>query len=242
MDPLDIVCRNLDAWRHLPAYQLERRADIFFSVYLKGVVEERLGVVLEDTLIPELPIKRDLIWPERPTDASVKVDYALFTKDRSRVFLVELKTDRGSRRDTQDDYLSKCETLGFRAIVDGIRAILLKTNAHQKYHHLAATLAGLGYLLLPPELDAYLYPEPRIGLSAQLRQIQVTPVESKVEVIYPQPEPRRPVEGEAAERCIDFAQFATYVRRFDDPVSRRFAESLGRWRTAAGARTDTVPP
>jgi hypothetical protein len=32
MDPLDRVFENLDRWRHLPAYQMERRADIFFSV------------------------------------------------------------------------------------------------------------------------------------------------------------------------------------------------------------------
>ncbi len=34
VDPLDIIFRHLDHWRHLPSYQLERRADVFFSVYL----------------------------------------------------------------------------------------------------------------------------------------------------------------------------------------------------------------
>lgn len=232
MDALEMVFRNLDAWRHLPAYQLERRADIFFSVYLKGVVEELTGLALEETLLPELPIKRDLIWPDRVTDASVKVDYALFTKDRSRVFFVELKTDGSSRRDAQDTYLSACARLGFRPIVEGIKAILLKTNAHHKYHHLTTTLAGLGYLKLPTELDAYLYPEPRTGLIAQLRQIEVTAIESKVEVVYLQPE----ATESGGERCVDFAQFAAHVRRFEDPVSRRFAESLERWRERPGAR------
>jgi len=32
--PLQTIFRHLDCWRHLPAYQLERRADIFFSAYL----------------------------------------------------------------------------------------------------------------------------------------------------------------------------------------------------------------
>jgi hypothetical protein len=99
VDPLDVVFRHLDHWRHLPAYQLERRADIFFSVYLKSVIEEVAEVALEDEIIPELPLKGDLIWPELPTNKSVKVDYALFAKDRSRVFFVELKTDSASRRD-----------------------------------------------------------------------------------------------------------------------------------------------
>jgi len=55
--PLDAVFGNLDRWRHLPAYQLERRVDIFFSVYLKGLLEEVTGVALEEELLPELPIK-----------------------------------------------------------------------------------------------------------------------------------------------------------------------------------------
>ncbi len=58
---------RLDNWRHLPTYQLERRADIFFSLYLSDVVGEYFGVVLEKEIIPEFPIKRDLIWPEHPT-------------------------------------------------------------------------------------------------------------------------------------------------------------------------------
>ena len=54
MDPLSRVFENLDRWRHLPGYQLERRADIFFSAYLEDVVEEVTGVPLEEEIIPEL--------------------------------------------------------------------------------------------------------------------------------------------------------------------------------------------
>jgi len=80
MDPTSAIFANLDRWRHLPAYQLERRVDIFFSVYLKALLEEVTGVALEEELLPELPIKRDLIWPELAGHSSVKVDYALFAK------------------------------------------------------------------------------------------------------------------------------------------------------------------
>ncbi|MCP4600495.1 MAG: hypothetical protein GY847_08180, partial [Proteobacteria bacterium] len=142
---INTVFNNLDHWRHLPNYQLERRADIFFSIYLKGVVENATGIELEDEIIPELPIKRDLVWPEHPTSKSVKVDYTLFSKDRSRVYFVELKTDVGSRRDEQDHYLHKARELGFGKIVEGIRNILLATSFHQKYHHLASILARLGF-------------------------------------------------------------------------------------------------
>ena len=56
-------------------------------------------------LLPELPITHDLIWPEFAGHCSVNVDYALFAKDRSKVYFVELKTDARSGRDTQDHYL-----------------------------------------------------------------------------------------------------------------------------------------
>lgn len=36
-DPLAHLFALLDQWRHFPAYQLERRADVFFAV------EEQLG-------------------------------------------------------------------------------------------------------------------------------------------------------------------------------------------------------
>lgn len=232
MSPIDALFHNLDRWRHLPNYQLERRADVFFSLYLRGLVEEQTGCPLEEEILPELPIKRDLIWPEHRTDKSVKVDYALFARDRSKVFFVELKTDAGSRRDAQDDYLATAVRLGFTPIVEGIRSILGATSSHQKYHHLATALARLGYLELPSDLESYVYPLPRPGLSARLQEVRVIDRVSTIEVLYVQPEK---TEG---DRCIDFETFAAYVQRFDDPVSQRFAERLLTWREPAGS----IPP
>ena len=59
MAPIDVEFRHLDRWRHLPNYQLERRADVSFSINLKDVAEEFTGAGLEDEIIPELPLKRD---------------------------------------------------------------------------------------------------------------------------------------------------------------------------------------
>jgi hypothetical protein len=81
--PLASVSSLLDRWRHLPAYQLERRADIYFAVNLRQVLEGETAAH-QEVIIPELPLKRDLIWPEQPTSKSVKVDYALFARDPSR--------------------------------------------------------------------------------------------------------------------------------------------------------------
>ena len=43
MQKLEELFARLDDWRHLPAYQLERRADIFFSLYLPDVLARRVG-------------------------------------------------------------------------------------------------------------------------------------------------------------------------------------------------------
>jgi hypothetical protein len=223
MDPLDTVFRHLAQWRHLPAYQLERRADVFFSVYLRDVVEEVTGVPLEDVMIPEFPVKHD------GTHESDKVDYVLFAKDRSRVYFVELKTDGGSRRPSQDAYLKRAASRGFRHAVEGVRAIKLRSKEYGKYHHLAVLLQRLGYLSLPDNLADHIYREPRRGLSKLLERVVVAPLDSTIEVIYVQP---HEAEG---DRCIDFERFATHVRRHADVFSASFAAALMDWRRNAGS-------
>ena len=222
---------NLDRWRHLPAYQLERRADIFFSLYLKEVVEEFAETALTETIIPELPVKRDLIWPEKKSSQSVKVDYVLFAKDRSKVFFVELKTDVGSRRAAQDEYLLRSQEVGFQRILEGLKRIILATTAHQKYHHLLYVLAHEGCLALTEDLADFTFPRPRRGLKKRLEEIVVTvaPEEFEVEVIFVQP------IGTDSDNFIDFHTFARAVDRHDDEVSKLFAKHLRRWVTAAGS-------
>jgi hypothetical protein len=231
MDPLVAIFHNLERWRHLPSYQLERRADVFFSVYLKDIVEEHTGTPLLDELLPELPIKQG---GSRRSD---KVDYALFARDRSRVYLVELKTDEGSRRDEQDRYLRDAAAHGFRRIVEGIRELLLATNAYQKYFHLASTLERLGYFVFPPGLASFVYPAPRRGLHAELERIAVSPDNPTVEIIYVQPGRPRLAQPEP---CIDFDQFAAHVSKRTDPLSQLFAEHLLKWRSTAGTQSPNV--
>ncbi len=229
LDPIQAIFAKLDTWRHLPAYQLERRADIFFAVYLRDVVSSFTGVPIHEVMIPELPIKRDLVWPDQPSNQSVKVDYCLFSDDLKRVFFVELKTDGGSRRAQQDEYLTRAEQLGFRRIVEGICDIVLATPAHQKYHHLVAILARLGFISTPDDLEEFLFPRVRQGLTARLRQISVEQRDPPIEVIYLQP---AATEG---ARCIDFETFAAHVERHADPFSQAFAAHLRKWVHSAGA-------
>lgn len=232
MSRLEALFANLDRWRHFPNYQLERRADIFFSLYLREVAEEVLQVELEDVLIPELPLlKRELVRSSRPTDESVKVDYALFARDRRVVYFVELKTDGGSRREKQDEYLRKAREVGFTRVLEGLCSIARSTQAHQKYHHLLTALARLGFLSMPADLEAFLYP-PRRGLSERLRAMTVVPTSAPIEIVYLQPVATR------GDTCIDFATFAAHVERQGDPLSALFAAHLRRWSAPAGS----IPP
>jgi hypothetical protein len=234
MNRIDQLFSNMDRWRHLPAYQLERRADIFFSLYLAEVLEGFTGVPMNPRLVPELPIKRDLIWPDKPSNQSLKVDYAVFAADRSKLFLVELKTDSGSRRDQQDFYLDQAAKIGLPKILDGIVEIVQATKAHQKYGHLLQILAEHGCLALPPDLLDFTFPKARPGLRKRQQQIEVTvkPAEFEIEVVYVQP-----TKGCGDESVIDFERFAEVVESHGDQVSQVFASHLRRWVEQAGSQS-----
>ena len=105
----------LNDWRNLPAYQLERRADIFFAVYLKKIFKECFSEDV-DKIIPELPVRIGTINRDRDTNESIKTDYCVFTKS-NKVYLVELKTDDASIRPEQ--IKNYCESIkkGFEEII-----------------------------------------------------------------------------------------------------------------------------
>lgn len=101
MTHINVIFDNLDVWRNLPAYQLERRADIFFSIYLPEILSHKFGVKIEG-VIPEFPILVGTIHPDIDINQSFKIDYLAKANDSKTIILVELKTDEGSRRDKQD--------------------------------------------------------------------------------------------------------------------------------------------
>ena len=75
MDPITDLFDRLDAWRHFPNYQLERRADIFFALYLPEVLESTLGIAINPRLAPEFPVRIgticfDMSSPRAMTPAS----------------------------------------------------------------------------------------------------------------------------------------------------------------------------
>jgi hypothetical protein len=226
---IDDLFELLGRWRHLPSYQLERRADVFFALFMREMLAERFGVALEEELVPEFPVKRALIWPSHQANRSVKVDYVAFARDRSRCLFVELKTDVESRRDAQDEYLERIGELGLATVLDGLIDIVQATNAHRKYFHLLSILEQLGVLELPDGLADQTFPRAERGRSAMLDDIAVCvePGEFDVDVVYVQP------RGDG-EGVIDFAEFADWLNG-RGALAEAFSEALLDWRTPAGA-------
>lgn len=217
----------MDAWRHLPAYQLERRADVFFALYLRDFVAQKTGIDFDSRIVPEFPIKRDLIWPEKPGSSSVKADYLLVSRDAEHALLVELKTDSGSRRDQQDTYLERAQQLGMQPLLQGVADIIRATSAHRKYFHLACLLRDLGLLSLPTGYRDHLFPSIKTGLSTLLTEVKPSAASPRLAVLYIQPQP-----GPAA---IGFEEFASFVESRPGDLPRVFAAHLRRWQLPAGS-------
>ena len=130
----------LDDWRHLPAYQLERRADIFFALYLEPIIQHKTGVAI-DFIIPEFPVRVGEISEKlAKVNQSFKIDYLAYAKKEERLFLIELKTDQRSRRDKQDWYLQRAAEIGIKGMLQGLQKIYKATNQKVKYKYLLSKM------------------------------------------------------------------------------------------------------
>jgi len=195
---------NLDSWRHLPSYQLERRADIFFSIYLPDFIQSKFGATVQ-TLIPEFPVRVGTVVPEVDINMSYKIDYVARLKNTDRVLFIELKTDNQSRRPEQDSYLKNAKQQNIPSLVKGIHQIYQATNAKQKYGNLESALERAGFVQ---------------------KDFQVIETLYEINIIYLQPK-AEPNDSSV----IGFSEFADFVGKHSDHLSQRFAESLRRWAT-----------
>jgi hypothetical protein len=228
MDPLLQVFELLTQCRDLPNYQLERRADIFFAVYLARVLEQKLGLAIDPILIPEFPLKKD------SNNLSNKTDYLLLARDKSQAFFVELKTEMGSRNAEQDSYLKAAQQLGLCSLLQGFLFIWEASSQKQKYYHMAKRLASLGLLSLAIDIEATLFPILQAKkFYASLVQTKPTSQEIPIQIWYLQPTTSND------ENVIDFTFFASALSGFDDELSRLFHDCLLRWTLPAGSLNPT---
>ena len=101
---LETLFCNLDRWRHFAGYPLEPRVDALLGLFLPQAIETLCGVEeMHPLVIPQFPLKKE------ENNQSYKVDFLAMSRDRSRAFLIELKTDMGSIKEEQHRYIEQSQ-------------------------------------------------------------------------------------------------------------------------------------
>ena len=230
MKQIDTLFDRMDAWRHLPNYQLERRADLFFSLYLPEVLQAKLGFPIAKQIVPEFPVRIGTIYPDIPIDKSYKIDYVALSAKTDKAILVELKTEGLSRRDNQDKYLLASREVGFPALLGGVLDIFRATNSKRKYFALLEHLETMGLLRIPMEMKKNMSRPELQGVTEASQAVEVTGSVIDSIIVYIQP-------NGTGNDIINFDDFGAVVQKHQDPVSQRFAQSLVEWsRIKAGDR------
>ena len=210
MDGIERVFDQLDRWRCLPDYQLERRADLYFSLYLPEVLESVLGKRFSPFVVPEFPIKQS------SSNRSDKVDYLAATEDGTKLVFVELKTDCNSTRPEQFKYLCRGAQKTGAELRDDLSTIRKASKARPKYDALIAAAMEMGLTgdaaknfgkSLPVVLIS-----PRADFNGRDEAIEL--FESAGVPFH----------------VVTFERFRETVLKHHDPLSLRFAESLDHWR------------
>jgi hypothetical protein len=197
---------QIDKWRLFPAYQLERRVDVFFSLYLPDILKTKFGHTA-DFIIPEFPVHRGSIYEMVGDHKSVKIDFVSVDQSRNEVLLIELKTDMRSRRDIQDDYLLKAQKLNIPDLIEGITQIYKATKQKNKYNFLMAELIQVGWL--KKEGNTFVN----------------TSHTHQISVVYIQP-----INPEGDKNTICFEDIIALLNTKKDEFSKRFAKSLVQWK------------
>jgi hypothetical protein len=239
MDPLNKIFDNLDAWRHLPTYQLERRADIFFSLYLKRAVEEKYGVTFRDELIPEFPVRIGTIDSKKTVNQSYRIDYLMVSESGDLGLLVELKTDPLSVRPDQIDYLFSAKQAGLAALVGGVLELFRATPAKRKNFRLLESLERLGLVKIPEILRDIMGRDSLRGASLASREVRVARTPGNCKIVFIQPTVEQWQRKESSEEktdAISFEDFARVVEADETAFAQRFAQSLRAWASVPAGR------
>ena len=213
------VFKLLNRWRHLPGYPLEGRSAPFFALFLRDILSAHFGEEsgeIHDIVIPEFPLRHGTLcgmYPNRKSgdNQSFNVDYLAFARDMRTAYLVELKTDMGSKNCQQEKYLRMARNTGIPRLIEGARELVevrRPSNKQRKYGHLL-------YLLDQLVIDRNISP-PKI--------VFLQPTKGKKD--------KKKSEKYGFE-FIDFGDVADVVQRHGD-LGRIFADYLRKWVHEAG--------
>ena len=192
----------LNDWKKLPAYKAEPRVDFIVAGALPEILKNKYNFNIK-AIIPELPIRIGSIYKDLDIDKSYKVDFYIYLENGKHIF-IEFKTDSGSRRLKQDKYLLASQSVGMKAILDGIIKINSVTNYKTKYSHLMKKLLIAGL----------------ISDSNSIYQPEI--VQNEIEILYIQPKAEHPNE-------IGFDEVAKLMSESEDIFYKKFSEILFSW-------------
>jgi general stress protein 26 len=231
---IDKLFSNLDKWRGFPKYQLERRVDIFFTLYLKNIVESNLNneIKLNSEIFPEFPILKKLLDKKEERNHSINTDYLMFSEDLSNAFFVELKTDIKSIPNKREfnEYNSCIKSLTFEQILMGIFEICKTTNEKQKYINLIQRLAQNNLLEFSyPNIDILTN-----NLVDIETKIKILKSPDKIDMIWIVPNKSNHLKelNDDSVKIITFNEIYQdlYNQNDDDYVKKVFLEHLLNWR------------
>ena len=247
-EALERVFQNLTLWRNLPKYQLERRADIFFSLYLKEILEANLngGDKLSEILIPEFPLKKVINQNDNGALSinidkhhTVNVDYVMFSRNLQTIYLIEFKTDMGSHRPDQFKYLikakNKIQDKGLEEIVKELWSVFKATNDKQKYFHFFKHLEDLGIITLPEQIKTILYSGRKQGISEAINKYAdnlLCRSTNQAIIVFIQPEPFSTMSKAELPKdtiCITFSDICKVLSEIKSPFARMFARYVKAW-------------
>ena len=242
MQQINRIFDQLDDWRHLPTYQLERRADIFFALYLQEILEHYTGQAIHEILVPEFPLRKGTLLKmaadEKGQNQSYRADYLALSRDLNQAFLIELKTDRDSSRQAQRLYLRNASRGGLNRLVKGLLDIFKATSSRRKYFCLLEKMEAIGLVTGLDLMKQAMANQERIeGFSGALDEIVVAKANPKVSLvcIHPEDNPSRKKDknGNSDENTFDhwisFSKVIKVLEKHSDPFARRFAKSLREW-------------
>ena len=209
-DTIGDVFASLNDWRHLPNYQLERRVDIFFSLYLVETLTKFIGEPIADMLIPEFPLK-----VSDGSNRSVKMDYAAFNEKKTKFYLIELKTDVGSISQSQfHRYSEAAKCIG--KLFDDLIKIAKISKQTNKYLYLLNKLKNGPNFVETTHDGGWETTEVAYNLTGE--SVLIAPCA-----------PPCTITNKRINHVITFSDISNVVKNYSDPLSRIFYESIQEW-------------
>ena len=191
-----------------PFYQLEQTRDVIRQ-FTPNWFTMTMGTGVVALILPEFPVRAGaVVHDHKRPDLSYKIDYAVLCDDDRTVYLIELKTDQGSRRPEQDAYLNKAKELNIPGLIKGIIRIYHATDQKykKKYDYLINKLSQIGWI------------------NRENIELKNTAKDYDITVVYIQPRNEQNLAD-----TISFDDICSFLTDQDD-LTKRFVESLKEWR------------